>query len=145
MNVGDISWAINICLGIYGECLKHEKRRNKKSSTKQPLIPNLGWCGWWDRACSVWLWSLQKKILFVLKIPPKEAVSDVVGKLKGKAAIRLANEFSKQKNWYTNKSFWSTGYFVRTIWIDAEIVKKYVRDQEDKDKREDGNQIDLGL
>jgi putative transposase len=37
-------------------------------------------------------------IHLVLKIPPKEAVSDVIGRLKGKSAIRLANEFSKQKN-----------------------------------------------
>lgn len=91
-------------------------------------------------------WTLKTDhVHLILKIPPKEAVSDVVGRLKWKSAIRLANEFSKQKNWYINKSFWSTGYFVRTIGIDAEVVKKYVRDQADKDKREDGNQLDLGF
>ena len=79
-----------------------------------------------------------------LRIPPSLAVSDVVWTLKWKSAIRLHNKHATKPRKTTNKSFWSRGYFVRTTWLDAETVRRYIQNQENKDKWEDGNQLDLG-
>lgn len=78
----------------------------------------------------------------MLSIPPKYSVAHIMGYLKGKSAIWLHNEFGNKKS-ITKKSFWSTGYFVRTIGLDQKMVQKYIQDQEKKDKYEDGDQLDL--
>ena len=78
----------------------------------------------------------------VISIPPKLSVAHTVGFLKGKSAIRLHQQFSRKKP-VTQKSFWSRGYFVRTVGIDREVAEKYVRDQWKKDKYIDGDQLDL--
>lgn len=82
-------------------------------------------------------------IHMVLKIPPKYSVAMIIGFLKGKSAIRLHREFGKHYKSSYGMNFWSKGYFVSTVGIDAEAIKKYVREQEDSDKRVDGNQLDL--
>ena len=79
----------------------------------------------------------------VLSIPPKYSVAHVLGFMKGKSAIRIHCEFSRKKMVLMQKSFWSRGYFVRTVGIDKEVVKKYVEDQWKKDKFNDGPQLDL--
>ena len=78
----------------------------------------------------------------MLSIPPKYSVAHVMGYLKGKSAIWLHNEFGARKS-VTQKSFWSTGYFVRTIGLDQKMVQEYIRYQEKKDKHEDGDQLDF--
>lgn len=78
----------------------------------------------------------------MLSIPPKYSVARIVGYLKGKSAIWLHNEFGSRKC-VQQKSFWSTGYFVRTVGLDQKMVQKYIQDQEKKDKREEGEQLDL--
>ena len=78
----------------------------------------------------------------LLSIPPKYSVAHVMGYLKGKSAIWLHNEFGSRRS-VVQKSFWSTGYFVRTVGLDQKVVQEYIRDQEKKDKREDGDQLDL--
>ena len=82
-------------------------------------------------------------IHMVLSIPPKYSVSNVLGFLKGKSAIRLHQEFSRGKSHLTQKSFWSRGYFVRTVGIDKSVVKNYVKNQWKRDKYFDGEQLDL--
>jgi putative transposase len=78
----------------------------------------------------------------MLSIPPKYSVAHTIGYLKGKSAIWLHNEFGNKKS-IRQKSFWSTGYFVRTVGLDQETVQRYIQDQEKKDKHEDGDQLDL--
>lgn len=78
----------------------------------------------------------------MLSIPPKYSVANVMGYMKGKSAIWLHNEFGRRQS-VRQKSFWSTGYFVRTVGLDQEMVQKYIQDQEKKDKYEDGDQLDL--
>lgn len=78
----------------------------------------------------------------VLKIPPKHSVAYIMGFLKGKSAIRAHNAFSKRRA-LTQKSFWSRGYFVRTIGIDRATVEKYVRDQWKNDQYFDGDAMDF--
>ena len=82
-------------------------------------------------------------IHMVLSIPPKHSVAYVIGFLKGKSAIKAHRELSRRKRILGQKSFWSRGYFVRTIGIDKEVVERYVREQWRRDKNMDGEQLDL--
>ena len=79
----------------------------------------------------------------MLLIPPKYSVAHMMGYLKGKSAIWLHNEFGRKRS-VMEKRFWSSGYFVRTIGLDQNMVQKYIQDQEKKDKHEDGDQLDFG-
>ncbi len=79
----------------------------------------------------------------MLSIPPKYSVARIIGYMKGKSAIWLHNEFGRKRS-VMQKTFWSTGYFVRTVGLDQKMVQRYIQDQEKKDKHEDGDQLDLG-
>ena len=70
-----------------------------------------------------------------ISIPPKYAVSNVVGYIKGKSAISIARNFMGRKRNFTGESFWARGYFVSTIGLDEEAVKQDVRNQESEDER----------
>lgn len=74
----------------------------------------------------------------ILFIPPKVSISEIVGIMKGRTAIRLFNKFKNLKvRPYWGNHFWSKGYCVDTVGLDAEMIKKYVKYQENKDKRDD--------
>ena len=51
----------------------------------------------------------------MLSIPPKYAVSQVVGYIKGKSAIHLARVYGERKRNFVGQSFWARGYFVSTV------------------------------
>ena len=70
-----------------------------------------------------------------LSIPPKYAVSSIVGYLKGKSAIQIARQFRGRERNFTGENFWVRGYFVSTIGLDEEVVRAYVRHQDDEDHR----------
>jgi putative transposase len=67
-----------------------------------------------------------------IEIPPKYAVSSVIGFLKGKSAIALARLRGRQRN-FTGEHFWARGYAVSTVGFELEAVKKYIREQEKAD------------
>ena len=73
---------------------------------------------------------------FLVMIPPKVSISNYVGQLKGKVAIRILNKFKrlKQKPYWGNH-FWAKGYCVDTVGLDSEMIRKYVKHQEAKEKR----------
>ena len=74
----------------------------------------------------------------VIFVPPKVSISEIIGIMKGRTAIRLFNKFKKLKHRpYWGNHFWSKGYCVDTVGLDAEMIKKYVKSQEKKDKREE--------
>ena len=50
----------------------------------------------------------------LLEIPPKFAVSSVVGFLKGKSSVQLYERFPELKFKYKNREFWCRGYYVDT-------------------------------
>jgi putative transposase len=70
-----------------------------------------------------------------ISIPPKYAVSSVVGFIKGKSAISIARNVMGRKRNFTGESFWARGYFVSTVGLDEEMVRRYIRDQEKEDER----------
>jgi len=78
-----------------------------------------------------------------LSIPPKYAVSNVVGYIKGKSAIAIARNSGGRASNFTGEVFWARGYFVSTVGLDEAIVRAYIRNQEDEDARFD--QMKLGV
>ncbi|MBB5349551.1 IS200/IS605 family transposase [Desulfoprunum benzoelyticum] len=74
-------------------------------------------------------------IHMLIAIPPKYAVSQVVGYMKGKSAIHIARTYLGQKKNYNGMHFWARGYYVSTVGTDEEVVRAYIRDQEKEDHR----------
>ncbi len=70
-----------------------------------------------------------------IEIPPKHAVASVVGFLKGKSAIAIARTFQGKERNYSGAHFWARGYAVSTVGFDEEIIKKYIREQNNEDAR----------
>jgi putative transposase len=76
-----------------------------------------------------------------LSVPPKYSPSEVMKVLKGKSAERLREEFPELRKKYWGLHIWARGYFVSTVGIDREIIKNYVRQQQDAEIR--GEQLRL--
>ena len=76
----------------------------------------------------------------ILSIPPKYAVSKVVGFLKGKLALKLFDRFPNLRKRYWGQHVWSRGYCVSTIGLDEERIRKYVKWQNRKDEDADSGQ-----
>jgi len=78
-----------------------------------------------------------------LSIPPKLAVSNVVGYLMGKSAITIARKFGGRKRNFTGEVFWARGYFVSTVGLDEEVVRAYIRHQQTEDERYDQMKLSI--
>ena len=73
----------------------------------------------------------------MISIPPKYAVSQVIGFIKGKSAIHIARMYAGRKRNYVGQHFWARGYFVSTVGRDEDVIREYIRHQEDEDRRVD--------
>ncbi|MFL9910558.1 IS200/IS605 family transposase [Paraburkholderia sp. RL17-337-BIB-A] len=73
----------------------------------------------------------------LLSIPPKYAVSQVVGYMKGKSAIHLARVYGERKQNFVGQHFWARGYFVSTVGRDEQLIREYIKHQEHEDQRLD--------
>ena len=71
----------------------------------------------------------------MIAIPPKHAVSQVVGYIKGKSAIHLARVYGERKRNFVGQHFWARGYFVSTVGRDETVIRDYIRSQEKEDAR----------
>ena len=71
----------------------------------------------------------------MLGIPPKYAVSQVVGYMKGKSAIHLARVYGARKRNFVGQHFWARGYFVSTVGRDEAMIREYIRNQEKADEK----------
>ena len=76
-----------------------------------------------------------------ISIPPKYAVSQVVGYIKGKSAIAIARNFGGRTRNFTGESIWARGYFVSTVGRDEQVIVEYIRRQEAEDRRQDQLQL----
>jgi putative transposase len=63
----------------------------------------------------------------LISIPPKYAVSQVVGYIKGKSAIHIAHANGERKRNFVGQHFWARGYFVSTVGRDEEVIREYIR------------------
>ena len=73
----------------------------------------------------------------MLSIPPKYAVSQVVGYINGKSAIHLARVYGERKRNFEGQHFWARGYFVSTVGRDENVIREYIRNQELEDQKLD--------
>jgi putative transposase len=71
----------------------------------------------------------------LIAIPPKYAVSQVIGYIKGKSAIHIAREYGERKRNFVGQHFWARGYFVSTVGRDETQIREYIRNQEKEDQR----------
>jgi len=78
---------------------------------------------------------LPDHVHMLLSIPPKYAVSQVVGYIKGKSAIHLARTYGERKQNFVGQHFWARGYFVNTVGRDENAIRTYIQNQEKEDQR----------
>jgi putative transposase len=71
----------------------------------------------------------------LISIPPKYAVSQVIGFIKGKSAIHLARTYGERQRNFTGQHFWARGYFVSTVGRDEKVIREYIQNQEKEDAR----------
>ena len=72
-----------------------------------------------------------------ISIPPKYAVAQVIGFIKGKGAIHIARTFGGRARNFTGENFWARGYFASTVGRDEKVISEYIKRQEAEDKRLD--------
>ena len=73
----------------------------------------------------------------LIRIPPKYAVSQVVGYLKGKSAIHIARTYGGKRRNFVGEHFWARGDWGSTVGRDEAAVRLYIQQQEQEDKRLD--------
>ena len=73
-----------------------------------------------------------------IAIPPKVAVAQVIGFLKGKSASAIARQFGGKERNFTGEHFWARGSAVSTVGFELEQVRAYIRKQEDEDPDDGG-------
>jgi len=78
----------------------------------------------------------------LLSIPPKLSVANLIGKIKGKSTILINQKYIRKRN-FRGLSFWSRGYCVSTTGYDEGIIRHYIRNQEERDKKEDQLLLDV--
>ena len=80
---------------------------------------------------------MRDHVHMMISIPPKYAVSQVVGFIKGKSAIHIARTYAGRKRNYVGQHFWARGYFASTVGRDEKVIREYIRHQESEDRRVD--------
>ena len=97
-------------------------------------------CEW--KKCEVVELNVQEDHIHLLvSVPPKISISYLMGVLKGKIAIKLFKSYPKlKKKPYWCNHFWARGYFVSTVGLDEEMIKKYVKYQEKEEKKAESQQ-----
>ena len=78
---------------------------------------------------------LSDHVHMLIAIPPKYAVAQVVGFIKGKSAIHLARVYGERKRNFVGQHFWARGYFVSTVGRDERVIRAYIEKQEREDAR----------
>ena len=97
-------------------------------------------CEW--KACEVQELNVQEDHIHLLvSVPPKLSISKLMGVLKGKIAIKLFKSYPKLKQKpYWGNHFWARGYFVSTVGLNEDMIRKYVKHQEKEEKTVEENQ-----
>jgi putative transposase len=78
---------------------------------------------------------LSDHVDMMIAIPPKYAVSQVIGYIKGKSAIHLARVYGERKRNFVGQHFWARGSFVSTVGRDEATIRAYIKSQEQEDQR----------
>ena len=81
--------------------------------------------------------AMPDHIHMLVRIPPKIAVSNFMGYLKGKSSLMIFERHANLKYKYGNRNFWAKGFYVSTVGLDTKKVQEYIRDQEKEDMIQD--------
>ena len=108
---------MEVCESIWGEVFRDLAERKESRIEERHLLPD--------------------HVHMMISIPPKYAVSQVIGFIKGKSAIHLARVYGGRKQNYAGQNFWARGYFVSTVGRDETMIREYIRSQEEEDQRID--------
>ena len=76
----------------------------------------------------------------LISIPPKYSVAEVIGFMKGKSSIWIAQNVERKARNFTGHKFWARGYFVSTVGRDEEMIRAYIKNQEMQDRELDHSQ-----
>ena len=77
----------------------------------------------------------------MIRIPPKYSVSAIMGYIKGKSAIRAARDFIGRHQSFKGYHFWARGFFVSTVGMDEEKIRRNIREQEMNDQKPDQHKL----
>lgn len=95
-----------------------------------------------QRECTVEEGHLQlDHVHMLLSIPPKYAVAQILGFIKGKSAIHIARSYLGRRQNFTGQHFWARGYYVSTVGRDEATIRQYIQKQEAEDQRLDQREI----
>jgi putative transposase len=75
----------------------------------------------------------------LVSIPPKYAVSDIIGYIKGKSAIAVARHFQGKRRNFAGENFWARGYAVSTVGFEEATIRAYIKNQEQLDSGYDNS------
>ena len=82
----------------------------------------------------------------LVSIPPKISISEFMGVLKGKTAIKMFKSYpGLRKKPYWGNHFWARGYFVSTVGIDEELIRRYVKHQEKEERKAENERREYSL
>ena len=91
-----------------------------------------------QRECTVEEGHLQlDHVHMLLSIPPKYAVAQIIGFIKGKSAIHIARSYLGRRQNFTGQHFWARGYYVSTVGRDEATIREYIKKQQAEDQRLD--------
>jgi putative transposase len=95
-----------------------------------------------QRECTVEEGHLQlDHVHMLLSIPPKYAVAQIIGFIKGKSAIHIARSYLGRRQNFTGQHFWARGHYVSTVGRDEATIRQYIQKQEAEDQRLDQLEI----
>lgn len=122
------------------------RRRVLKGALKDFVTKKLGDIREYHPEVEVEQVSIQSDhVHLVAVIPPKYAVSAVVGKIKANTSREIRQRFPEIKKVYWRNEFWSVGFFSSTVGIDEAVIKRYVEFQEKVDTGQLKLQLDFGF
>jgi putative transposase len=122
------------------------RRRVLKGPLKELLAQKLGAIREYHPEVEITQVSIRPDHLhLVAVIPPKYAVSAIVGKIKANTSREIRHRFPEIKKVYWRHEFWSVGFFSSTVGIDEEVIRRYVEFQEKVDTGQLKLQLDFGF
>ena len=79
----------------------------------------------------------------LISIPPKYSVAQIIGYMKGKSSIWIAQNVERKMRNFLGHKFWARGYFVTTVGRNEEMIRAYIKSQEMADQQLD--QLELKI
>ena len=82
-------------------------------------------------------------IHMLLSVPPRYSIAMTIGYLKGKSATRIHRELLHTKGTLFGRSFWARGSCVSTVGLDEVQIRRYIREQEQRERDQDQGELNL--